>query len=200
MIQFKDLPPEIQQRMLDEQERQGNPRNAEVFKERVIADDREGGFAWEDSEEGLDFWEKIIVDGDIAVFYKKYPKRPLLKVIPLHVKILDSKTLLEEIAEKLVTEWRNGGCLPERVEIEWFEHSGFHWSASAEIDADYESKQYGYDTPPEVYCREMSVTIDSIECTDKEGNPVRVDFYDDESTQIREDDFVRKAIIAMEMK
>jgi hypothetical protein len=87
-----------------------------------------------------------------------------------------------------------------RVEIDGFEHSGFHWSVSAEIEADYESKQYGYDTPPEIYCREMSVTIDSIECTDKEGNPVRVDFYDDESTQIREDDFIEKRIIAMGME
>jgi hypothetical protein len=201
MIQFKDLPVEIQQRMLDEQERQGNPRNAEVFEKDIMAGARAGaGFFWAESVEGYAFWEKIIMNGDFTVFYEKYPKRPLLKVIPLHVKILNSKTLLEEIAEKLVTEWRNGGCLSGRVEVGWFEHSGFHWSASAEIEADYESKQYGYDTPPEIYCREMSVEIESIECTDEDGNPVLVDYFDDERTRIREDDFVRKRIIDMEME
>ena len=200
MIKFKDLPVEIQQRMLDEQERQGNTRCAEVFEESITAPAREGGFLWARSVEGYDFWEKIIVLGNFTEFYGKYPKRPLLKVIPLHIKILNSKALLEVIAERLVTEWRNGGCLSGRVEIDWFEHSGFHWYASAEIDADYESKQYDYDTPPEVYCREMSVTIESIECTDKEGNPVLVDYFDDERTQIREDDFVSDCIIDMEME
>ena len=200
MMRFKNLPAEIQQRMLDEQVQQRNPRNAEVFEKGIAAHVSGGGFSWARTVDGYDFWEKILLNGDFTDFYAKYPKQPSLKVVPLHVKILDSKTLLEEIAERLVTEWRNGGCLSGRVEIDWFEHSGFHWYASAEIDADYESKQYDYDTPPEVYCREMSVTIESIECTDKEGNPVRVDFYDDESTQIREDDFVSDCIINMEME
>jgi len=195
MIKFKDLPVEIQQRMLDEQERQGYQRNPYEFMESVA-----GGFAWSKSVDGCAFWKKILLNGDFTDFYAKYPKHPTLKVIPLHVKILDSKVLLEEIAERLVTEWRNGGCLSGRVEIDGFEHSGFHWSASAEIEVDYESKQYDYDTPSEVYFREMSVEIESIECTDKEGNPVRVDFYDDESTQIREDDFIEKRVIAMGME
>ena len=195
MIQFKDLPVEIQQRMLDEQERQGYQRNPYEFMEGIT-----GGFLWSRSVEGGAFWEKIIMNGNFADFYAKYPKRPLLKVIPLHVKILNSKALLEEIAERLVTEWRNGGCLSGRVEVDRFEHSGFHWSASAEIEVDYESKQYDYDTPPEVYCREMSVTIGGIECTDEDGNPVLVAYFDDERTHINEYDFVEKRIVAMEME
>lgn len=200
MVQFKDLPPEIQERMLDEQVRQGNPRNAEVFEENILADNDEGGFAWGNSKEGLYFWDKILAGGNLAVFYKKHPKKTPLKIIPLHIKILNSKKLLEEIAEKLVTEWRNGGCLSGRVEVDWFEHSGFHWSASAEMEADFVVKQYDYDTPPESYCRGMSVEIEAIECTDEAGNPVRVVFFDDERTRIREDDFVEKRIVDMEME
>ena len=198
MIQFKDLPVEIRKRMLDEQERQGNPRNAEVFKERVIADDRGGGFAWEDSEEGLDFWEKIILDGNFAVFYEKYPKRPALTVIPLHIKIINSKSLLKVIAEKLLKQRHDEGC-PAKVEIDWFEYGGFYWSATAEIEAEYELKQYGYDIPPEIYCRRMIVTVGDIECTDEAGNPVLVDYFDDERTHINEYDFVEKRIIDMGM-
>jgi hypothetical protein len=200
MIRFKDLPAEIQQRMLDEQVRQGNPRNAEVFEESISATSSDGGFFWVESVDGYDFWGKIIVDGDFSDFYAKYPKRPLLKVIPLHVKILNSKALLEEIAERLVTEWRNGGCMSGRVEVDWFEYGGFYWSANAEIEAEYEVKQFNYDTPPESYCKRMSVEIGAIECTDEGGNPVLVDYFDDERIRIREDDFVRKAIIAMEME
>ena len=200
MIQFKDLPVEIQERMLDEQVRQGNPRNAEVFENNTIANTRMGGFTWSKSVDGYGFWDRIIGIGDFAVFYKKYPKRPALKVIPLHIKILDSKKLLAYIAEKLLNQWHDEGQPAKKVEIDWFEYGGFYWSANAEIEADYVVKQYDYDTPPESYCRGMSVEIDSIECTDKEGNPVRVDFYDDEHTRIREDDFVEKRIIDMEME
>ena len=77
MIPFKDLPIEIQQRMLDEQERQGYPRNAEVFEKEIMATPQEGGFLWAQSVEGFDFWNRIIENGDIAEFYKKYPKQKL---------------------------------------------------------------------------------------------------------------------------
>ena len=138
------------------------------------------------------------MNGDFSVFYAKYPKRPQLKVIPLHVKILNSKALLEEIAERLVTEWRNGGCMSGRVEVDWFKYGGFHWSTNAEIEAEYEVKQFNYDTPPESYCKRMSVENVAIECTDEAGNSVLVDYFDDERTRINEGDFVEKRIMEME--
>lgn len=194
MIQFKDLPVEIQERMLDEQERQGYPRNAEVFEESVT-----GGFIWRESLEGSAFWKKILLKGDFTDFYAKYPKRPRLKVIPLHVKILDSKKLLAYIAEKLLKQWHDEGQ-PAKVEIDWFEYDGFYWTANAEIEAEYVVKQYGYDIPPESCCKGMSVEIGAIECTDEAGHPVLVDYFDDERTHINEYDFVEKRIIDMEMK
>ena len=201
MIKFKDLPIEIQRHMLDEQVRQGNERDAKVFEEDISAGIGEGGFIWSESGEGHDFWNKILTYGNFVTFYEKYPKRSRLKVIPLHVKILNSKALLEEIAERLVTEWRNGGCLPGRVEVDWFEHSGFHWSTNAEIEAEYKMTQYDdYGTPPEIYCKGMSVVIGGIECTDEAGNPVLVEYFDDERTRINEYDFVEKRIIDMEME
>ena|SRR5690554_511685 len=201
MIRFKDLPKEIQERMLNEQVRQGNPRNAEVFEKKIAADEDQGGFYWIKSAEGHAFWDRILFDGNFAVFYEKYPpKKPALKVIPLHIKILNSKGLLEDIAEKLIMKWHDEGRPSKNVEIDWFEHGGFHWSANVEMEADYEVTQYDYDTPPESHCKGMSVIVGAIECTDEAGNLVLVDFFDDERTRINEDDFVRKSIIDMEME
>jgi hypothetical protein len=123
-----------------------------------------------------------------------------MKVIPLHIKILNSKDLLEEIAERLLMEWHDEGQPTTRVEIDWFEYGGFWWSANAEMEAEYETTQYDYDTPPESYCKGMSVIIGAIECTDEDGNLVLVDYFDDERTRINEDDFVRESIIDMEME
>ena len=74
MIPFKDLPVEIQQRMLDEQERQGNTRNEKVFVERMYAPKSQGGFTWAQSVEGTDFWTEILLKGNFTGFYEKYPK------------------------------------------------------------------------------------------------------------------------------
>lgn len=74
MMQFKNLPVEIQNYMLDEQVRQGNPRNAEIFEKNTIVNKRLGGFNWSESVEGYDFWEEIIQNGNPAIFYEKYPK------------------------------------------------------------------------------------------------------------------------------
>jgi len=74
MVQFKDLPEEIQERMLDEQVRQGNTRDTEVFEVEASAGFPEGGFTWGDSIEGHVFWAEIILEGNLSVFYKKYPK------------------------------------------------------------------------------------------------------------------------------
>ena len=200
MIEFKDLPEEIQERMLDEQVRQGNKRDADVFEEAAATNAPEGGFLWAESVDGYHFWNRIIGSGDIAVFYEKYPKSKPLKVIPLHIKILNSKKLLEEIAEKLIMKWHDEGCPAKNIEIDWFEYSGFYWSANAEMEADYVVTQHDYDTPPESHCRGMSVVIGAIECTDEDGNLVLVDYFDDERTRIREDDFVEKRIIDIEME
>lgn len=200
MIGFKDLPEEIREKMLNEQVRQGSPRDSEVFEVDVTAGSPDGGFVWSLSVEGYDFWSEIIVDGDFAVFYEKYPKRPRLKIIPLHIKILNSKGLLEDIAEKLLLKWHDEGRPAKRINVDWFEYGGLYWSANAEMEADYKVTQYSRDTPPESHLRRMSVVLGAIECTDEAGNLVLVDFFDDERTLVNEDDFVRGRIIDMEVE
>ena len=74
MVKFDELPIEIQEKMLDEQVRQGNKRNAEAFENNIIANKRLGAFNWSESVEGYDFWEEIIQNGNFTIFYEKYPK------------------------------------------------------------------------------------------------------------------------------
>lgn len=75
MKTFRGLPKEIQEKMLDEQELQGNKRNAEVFEGNVSFGKVLGGFSWANSRQGDAFWSKIIIDNDFTGFYKMYPKK-----------------------------------------------------------------------------------------------------------------------------
>ena len=55
---------ETAQKLIDNQIIQGNNPSIEVFQNSVLANKKEGGFDWNKSEEGYDFWvEKIIVMG-----------------------------------------------------------------------------------------------------------------------------------------
>ncbi len=82
MTEFDKLPREIQERMLECQEEQGNPRDADVFRNEIAAGKFEGGFAWYKTKEDWDFWGDVINEHNYNLFFKKYPKkRPLRDAI-----------------------------------------------------------------------------------------------------------------------
>lgn len=66
------FPPEIVEKMLEYQEKQGNKRNVKVFEEDRYSCDE--GFFWRKTDEGFDFWSKVIGQRDFDVFFKRYPK------------------------------------------------------------------------------------------------------------------------------
>lgn len=55
---WNDLSIEIQNRMLECQEEQGNPRNPEIFKENISFDKNHGAFDWEHTKEGFNYWRE----------------------------------------------------------------------------------------------------------------------------------------------
>ena len=81
MITWKELPVEIQDKMLEHQVAQGNKRDFKVFINNIASNIRKGGFYWTDSVEGEDFWIEIINDENISHFYTLYPKQNYPKVM-----------------------------------------------------------------------------------------------------------------------
>lgn len=81
MILFKDLPEKVQEAMLDEQVRQGNKRDEEVFIALTRRDRKRGGFDWSafvnpGVKYPVDFWRDIILHGDYSEFYKVFTNKP----------------------------------------------------------------------------------------------------------------------------
>jgi hypothetical protein len=73
MTEFDKLPKEIQERMLECQVEQGNPRDADVFRDEIAS-----GFRWDKTKEGLGFWNDVI-NKNHNLFFEKYPKKSPLK-------------------------------------------------------------------------------------------------------------------------
>lgn len=72
---IKDFPIEVVEKMIEEQVKQGNCPNVEVFQNYANADTADGGFNWSDTKDGDDFWMEVIDDGNFELFFEKYPKK-----------------------------------------------------------------------------------------------------------------------------
>lgn len=73
--QLQSFPKEIIEKMLEEQELQGNSRDITVFENDIIASFSGRGFSWSNSEDGIDFWIEVIRRKNFEFFFKKYPKQ-----------------------------------------------------------------------------------------------------------------------------
>ena len=71
---IKDFPIEVVQEMVNEQVRQGNKADVEVFQKRVYATRVCGGFDWDRSLVGLKFWMNVLLNERFDTFFKKYQK------------------------------------------------------------------------------------------------------------------------------
>ena len=97
---IKDFPIEVVEKMIEEQVKQGNCPNVEVFQKYNRADRKRGGFNWDNAEDTYGFWSNVINDCDFELFFKRYPKKAKLVYI-----VGDS-----EIGENIIkTLEKNGG-------------------------------------------------------------------------------------------
>ena len=107
MITWNKLPVEIQKRMLDEQERQGNKRDPKPFRIEVCEDKLNGGMNWCETNEGDNFWISVLTK-DFNHFYTEYPKEKLVNfcvkvnpiTLPFLVNIRSTRNINQERINK----------------------------------------------------------------------------------------------------
>lgn len=58
--ELEGFPENVVNAMLDEQERQGNPRDVTVFERNKLASTSIGGFEWSNTPDGAEYWTAII--------------------------------------------------------------------------------------------------------------------------------------------
>lgn len=69
-----NFPIEVVQKMVDYQVEQGNKADPSVFQEDSIANAYRGGFNWDNTEEGFNWWVSIIDEENFDKFFERYPK------------------------------------------------------------------------------------------------------------------------------
>lgn len=71
---LKNFPIEVVEKMLQKQKNQVNQMDISVFQECKYSDIQSGGFRWEDTIEGHDFWSDVIRFEKFDRFFERYPK------------------------------------------------------------------------------------------------------------------------------
>lgn len=96
--EIEDFPIEVVQRMVDYQVKQGNKANVSVFQLHKSMLFKGGGFHWDETIEGKQFWGRVILDEDFDLFFNRYPhqlKEPQHTEDPKH----EQSSLYTAIAE-----------------------------------------------------------------------------------------------------
>ena len=78
---IKDFPIELVEKMIEEQVKQGNKADVEVFQKNASTDAEDGGFDWDKTDNDIDFWQEVIGEGNFDLFFEKYPKKAKLVYI-----------------------------------------------------------------------------------------------------------------------
>ena len=89
------FPIEVVEKMLQKQYKQVNKKDISIFQEYRCYDKQNGGFRWEETIEGHNFWKKVISDKNFDVFFEKYPK------LSKNVYILGDEKLHENVIKSL---------------------------------------------------------------------------------------------------
>ena len=72
---ISNFPIEIVQKMVDYQVKQGNEPDVVTFQMNCFMSKDYGGFDWDETDEGTNFWNEVISLNNFDVFFKKYPKK-----------------------------------------------------------------------------------------------------------------------------
>ena len=99
MKTVNDLPIEIKEKMIDEQEAQGNKRNWGVFEALEYCSYSQGGFDWRKTELGRYCWNEIIVKHNYEPFYKQYPKN-MTEICKIEAKLKQLQKRMNELKNK----------------------------------------------------------------------------------------------------
>jgi hypothetical protein len=78
---LENFPIEVVEKMLEKQYKQVNKKDVSVFQDYKCSDTQRGGFHWENTIEGHEFWSDVIRGKKFDLFFKRYPRRH-----PLHTK------------------------------------------------------------------------------------------------------------------
>lgn len=68
---ISEFPIEVVQAMVDAQTEQGNAPDVRVFQEDSTTDMDRGGFNWDLTIEGQNFWSSVI-NGNFELYFQKY--------------------------------------------------------------------------------------------------------------------------------
>jgi hypothetical protein len=90
------FPEEVVEWMLDNQVKQGNPRNVSVFEINRAANAEQKGFDWDQTTEDAKFCQEVISFKYFDVFFEKYPKKQLQKSEYPKVMMVSDSPITEE--------------------------------------------------------------------------------------------------------
>lgn len=144
---ISSLPIEVIKEMITEQIRQGNEPNISIFQESRASCKSQGGFSWEESKEGFEFWDEVLENENFNFFFTRYKKidstvrnretgKPIYYIVEEKDLIGEIKDYPKELVQKMIDEQIRQGNEPNIETFQMFglmenaSHDQFSWQKS----------------------------------------------------------------------
>lgn len=114
---LEGFPEEVVNRMLYYQQEQGNERDIKVFERSKSVSCSGGGFSWGRTEEGHEFWDSVITNGDFKLFFDRCTKTES-KSEELFIKDLPEPYKSIALKEETLVSWKSQEKLTMQ-DFEW---------------------------------------------------------------------------------
>lgn len=95
---LKGFPIEVVEEMLKYQKQQTGKKDVSIFQYLNFTDIQGGGFCWEDTIEGYEFWNDVIRYKKFNVFFERYPK--VSKKVYIRGDKNNGKGVIEELEKR----------------------------------------------------------------------------------------------------
>jgi len=103
---LKGFPKEVVEKILEQQVEQGNEKDISIFEKYIRAGKFRGGFDWDTTTEGDNFWRNVLIKKNFDLFFQKYPKKQYPKVM-----IVSNNNDFSKSLERVVFMEKNGKFL-----------------------------------------------------------------------------------------
>ena len=101
---LEDFPIEIVEKMLQEQHKQIGKIDIAVFQYDRTKSKDNGGFRWDSTVDGRDFWNDVIRGKKFELFFERYPKRypisPKSKAVYIRGDVTNAKNVIKELESR----------------------------------------------------------------------------------------------------
>lgn len=144
---IKDYPIEVVEKMIEHQVAQGNKPDVKAFYKYASNDAEDGGFNWNDTIEGVQFWDNVIGYNNFNVFFERYPRHIDDKILKAYEIFNKAESAVRDLMKSRFTELLKDTSWEDRMTV-WMDGYMVNTWVECDVRFEFDGKECEFDDLP----------------------------------------------------